>query len=628
MLCGIEIHQRLSGSKLFCGCDPSETVEGGKAGGDASAEYGASASFTRRLHAVRSELGELDSAVRLESMRERSFQYDAPLSSACLVEADEEPPHHLNPNALHTLLVFCELFSSSPVDQLHIMRKNVIDGSNTSGFQRTAVVGLGGQVQTPVGKLGIQTICLEEESAGISESKDSRAHYLLDRLGIPLVELATAPTLKSGKEAQEAALAIGTLLRKTGMVQRGIGSIRQDLNVSIPEGARVEIKGVQELSIIAATVDLEVKRQQNLLVLASEIKQRLSGKPIEAIFVDITSIFEGTKSQLVSKQLKAGAKVLAMALPNHAGILGRELLPNRRYGTELADYARAAGIRGLIHSDEDMAKYGFSDDELSELRMALSLGKNDAFAIVVGEEKKARAALSEVCCRANFLGVPEETRKANPDGTSSYMRPLPGKARLYPETDLPPIEITKEMLAAAKKTAKVIEMQEEKKEETLSVLNDELKKQLSYAKGLLSHNPAFSLSSGASPELAAFAEAIKSGTDSKFAASVLTNTLQSLKREGEITLQIDEPRLLAAFADCQKGIFAKAAMAEILRAMCKDASVSPEDAASRLGLQKVSGKALQKLIETEKLDIKGIMAKYRLVVDASEAQEIIAKIKK
>ena len=417
MLCGLEIHQRLSGRKLFCSCVPQEGSAGkgaaGGAGGESAASGAAGAAeagterFTRRLHTVRSELGEVDAASQAEARSNRAFSYSAPLAQACLVEADEEPPHPLSPQALQATLAICSLLSSQIVDELHVMRKNVIDGSNTSGFQRTAIAGMGGFIATPSGRLPIQTICLEEESAGIIQSSsttvshdapdssrplewaqfchaklpshrkmdggEGKAQYDLSRLGIPLVEIATSPGLHSGKEAQEAALAIGTLLRKTGMVSRGIGTIRQDLNVSTEKGARVEIKGVQDLNLIALTVELEVQRQEKLLAVLSEAKKRLDGKrPPESIF-DATDIFSSTQCQLVARALRGKARVLAMPLPNYAGLLGREISPNRRFGGELADYARACGVRGLVHSDESVEKYGFSDHEIAELRLALSL---------------------------------------------------------------------------------------------------------------------------------------------------------------------------------------------------------------------------------------------------------------
>ena len=665
MMCGLEIHQRLSGRKLFCSCVPPEASEAAAAGeaasGAAPAPDGSVGpeKFTRRLHTVRSELGEVDAASAAEASRSRAFSYRAP-PSTCLVESDEEPPHAVSASALRATLAICSLLSSQPVDELHVMRKNVIDGSNTSGFQRTAIAAIGGFVITPAGKLPIQAICIEEESAGIMNGEENqgrgalpgpqtasrgldagagnspvqgmpgkgeRAQYDLSRLGIPLVEIATSPDLHSGKEAQEAALAIGTLLRRTGMVSRGIGTIRQDLNISTPNGARVEIKGVQDLSLIALTVDLEAQRQEKLLAVLSEAKSRLGGKmPPESTY-DITDVFSGTQCQLVSKALHGKARVLAMPLPMYAGLLGVEISPNRRFGSELADYARAFGVRGLIHSDESMEKYGFSDDELSEIRMALSLGNEDAFIMVVADEKKARSALSAAFRRAINFSIAEETRRANPDGTSSYMRPLPGRARMYPETDVEPIKITQEMLEAAEEAAEAIGAAEKETKEALSSINSELAAQLSAAKGLLSHSPLHK-SRAPTPELSVYLAAMEAGMDTKLVASTITNTLQSLKREGTDTRTLDEERLLFALAACKEGIFARAAMQDILRAMCKDAKTTPQSATNALSLGKITGKSLTALIALENLDMPSLMAKYRLRVDAGEAQLLLKKAKK
>ncbi len=610
MLCGLEIHQRLSGRKLFCSCLPSEEES-------SECEH-----FTRRLHTVRSELGEVDAASAAEASRSRTFAYKAPAPSTCLVESDEEPPHPLSPMALHATLTICSLLSSQPVDELHIMRKNVIDGSNTSGFQRTAIAGIGGAINTPSGSLPIQAICIEEESAGIMEGKEGRAQYDLTRLGIPLVEIATSPDLHSGKEAEEAALAIGTLLRKTGMVSRGIGTIRQDLNISTPKGARVEIKGVQDLSLIALTVELEVQRQEKLLAILSKARLRIGSNALKESIFDVTELFSGTQCQLVAKALKGKAHVFAMPLPKYAGLLDKEISPNRRFGSELADYARAYGVRGLVHSDENMEKYGFSDDEISELRMALSLKEEDAFLLVVADEKKARAALFAAFGRAMKFSIAEETRRANPDGTSSYMRPLPGRARMYPETDVEPITITKEMLSEAKEAAAAILNAEAEAKDALSTLPTELAVQLSAAKGLLSHSPAHK-SRAPTAELSVYLTAIDSGIDGKLAASTITNTLHSLKREGTDTRALDEERLLSALAACQEGIFARAAMQDILREMCKDGKATPQSAATSLSLQKITGASLAKLIKGEKLDLPALMAKYRLRVDAAEASVLL-----
>jgi glutamyl-tRNA(Gln) amidotransferase subunit E len=613
MRCGIEIHQRLAGKKLFCNCVPAEGQEETQV------------HLSRYLHPVKSELGEMDAAVRLESIRSRHIAYAAPVSSSCLVEADEEPPHCLNQEALHTAISFCSLVGANVVEELHLMRKNVIDGSNTSGFQRTAIVGIGGSVQTPSGKLGLQTICLEEESAGILEGgAQGSSSYELSRLGIPLIEIATEPTLKSGKSAQEAALALGSLLRKTGAVARGIGSIRQDLNISIDGGSRVEIKGVQSLEMVEKTVELEAFRQQQLLSISKELSSLLKGRQIEETFVELTEIFSSTSSQMVTKAIAGGSQAFGMLLPLHSGFLGREVSPGRRYGSELADYARSVGLKGLLHSDEQLEKYGISEDEISEIKVALGASQKDAFVLVLSDQKRAFAALSEVCRRANFTGVPGETRKANPEGTSSYMRPLPGSARMYPETDIPPIPITEEMLSNASQNVKNILASEKGKLHLLSSLNSELASQLSEAKGLLSHSPTFPLSHP-TPELSAFAAAVEAGVEPKFAASTITNTLQSLKREGMETKKLDEQKLLQALFLFKGSHITKSAVSEVLREMCRDPSTTAMEAAKKLGVERIAGAHLKALIEKEKPDMKALMSKYRLQVDASEAAELMNK---
>ena len=616
MICGIEIHQRLSGRKLFCNCEPPESEESGAA----------VKKFTRKLHLVASELGEHDATARLEASKGRFFHYAAPEDSSCLVEADEEPPHALNPDALSAGLVVCDLLSTRVVDEMHIMRKNVIDGSNTSGFQRTALLGTGGEVFIRGKRLEIQSVCIEEESAGILKGQDSEATYDLGRLGIPLIEIATAPSISSGEEAREAAETIGALLRKTGMVARGIGTIRQDLNISITGGARVEIKGVQDLSMVQKTVELEAKRQQALLEIAAHLKERLGERQISQTFFDITSVFSENHSPMVSKLLKNGAKVFALALPGFHGLLGQEISPGRRFGSELADYARTRGVRGLIHSDEEMEKYGISEDEISEIKVALSLSEKDGFAIVLADTKKAQEALSEVSKRASVLGVPEETRKANPDGTTSYMRPLPGKARLYPETDLEPITITEGMRLSAKKKAGEIAAREKRKDESMSSVNSELASQLSSLRGLISHNHSFK-PLAQTPELSVFLASIDAGVEQKYAASVLTNVLKGLKREGANTQALDEPRLLSVFHAQKSDAFAKAATQEILRFMCEDARANPEAAAKALGLELIKGAALEKIIKEENHTLQSLMAKYRLRVDAGAAAAHFAKKK-
>ncbi len=301
---GLEIHQQLDTNKLFCNCTsflrddaPDKTVK-------------------RKLTAVAGETGEIDIAALHERKKSLNFNYEIYNDTTCLVELDEEPPHSINIEALKIGLEVALLLNAKPVTEIQVMRKTVIDGSNTSGFQRTALIARNGFIQTKGGKVEIPAICLEEDSAKIIKQEKDTITYRLDRLGIPLVEIATSPSVNSPEQAKEVAEYLGMVLRSTGKVKRGLGTIRQDVNVSIAKGARVEIKGVQDLKSIPKVIEKEVERQY----------------------------------MLISKNEK----------------------------------------------------------------------------------------------------LKNEVRKANPDSTTSFLRPMPGAARLYPETDVPPIIITEEFLMKIK----------------------------------------------------------------------------------------------------------------------------------------------------------------------------------
>jgi Glu-tRNA(Gln) amidotransferase subunit E-like FAD-binding protein len=261
--CGIEIHQQLDTDKLFCSCpsilrnDEPDVI------------------IKRKLHAVAGESGNIDAAASYEATKDREFYYQGYLDSTCLVEYDEEPPHLINSDALEialhvSMFLNCEIL---PITQ--IMRKTVVDGSNTAGFQRTVLIARNGYIETESGRVGIENICLEEDAARIIEKKDGKSVYRLDRLGIPLVEIGTAPDIKSPEQAKEVAIFLGDVLRSC-KVKRGIGTIRQDVNVSIEGHPRIEIKGFQDLKMFIIVIENEIKRQNENIKnkkLVSEVRK-------------------------------------------------------------------------------------------------------------------------------------------------------------------------------------------------------------------------------------------------------------------------------------------------------------------------------------------------------------------
>lgn len=428
--CGIEIHQQLEGRKLFCSCptlirddEPSFRVK-------------------RKLRASAGEEGEVDIAAEMEQAKRKTFIYQGYYDTTCLVECDEEPPHAINQDALYCTLQFCKMAEAEVSPVVQVMRKTVIDGSNTSGFQRTALIARQGKIFTSAGEVNIENINLEEDACKIIDEKTASGSsgdyriFRLDRLGIPLIEIGTAPDIRSPEQCLEAAKKIGLLLRSLPGVKRGLGTIRQDVNVSIKGGERIEIKGAQDLKQLPLLVELEMKRQQELINLQQELKNlRLN----ELKITDLSTLLHDSDSKIIKSTLEEMGKVLGIKLHGFAGLLGRELQPNYRVGSELSGRAKIkAGIGGIFHSDE-LPNYGITDTEVKRLRKKLDCSPEDAFVLVADEEEKAGRALEAVYERVRELwtGVPREVRKANPDGTTSYLRPMPGAARMYPETDIP-----------------------------------------------------------------------------------------------------------------------------------------------------------------------------------------------
>ncbi len=253
---GLEIHQQLDTHKLFCFC-PSVLRRD-------NPDY----EIKRELHVVPGESGEIDKAVEHEAKKAKKFTYQGYYDNTCLVELDESPPREINQEALKTAIQISLLLNCEIIQDTQIMRKTVIDGSNTSGFQRTVLIAKEGYIETEQGKVRIQSVCLEEDAARIIKRKKDSVVYRLDRLGIPLIEIATFPDIKSSEQAKQAALKIGEILRSC-KVKRGIGTIRQDVNISVSsnnkQGQRVEIKGVQEPKLIQKTLEIEEKRQEKLI---------------------------------------------------------------------------------------------------------------------------------------------------------------------------------------------------------------------------------------------------------------------------------------------------------------------------------------------------------------------------
>jgi glutamyl-tRNA(Gln) amidotransferase subunit E len=386
-------------------------------------------------------VGTLDPAAIFESKKSRTTKYFGDKDSNCLVEADEEPPYSVNTEALETCLIVSLALNSAIQDEFHVMRKIVIDGSNTTGFQRTTLIAKGGYIDVEGKKIGVQTICLEEDAARIVKRGDITDTYALDRLGVPLVEIALEPISGPGQLVSDIALAVGRLLRSTKRVARGIGTIRQDVNISVNNGPVVEVKGVQQLSLLPKVIEYESLRQISLNKLAVQIQNKLSGKQKQVVsrIIDVTHILRRSNSLRVKHVLEENdSRFMALLIPDFKGILGLEFFPGIRLGKQLSELVRFYGLGGIFHSDE-LPKYGISANELSEIEHELGKLDDDAFILIGGSLEVLRLAVRELALRLKCAinGVVAETRSVADDGSTVYMRPRPGSARMYPETDIP-----------------------------------------------------------------------------------------------------------------------------------------------------------------------------------------------
>lgn len=435
--CGLEIHQQLNTKKLFCECEGRIRDE--------------TPHFTikRKLRAVVGETGEVDIAAAGEALKGKTYVYEAYDDNCCLIELDEEPPHAVRDEAVDAAIMVGKLFKARFVDEAQVMRKTVVDGSNTTGFQRTSLIAFDGTIESSNGPVSVPTIIVEEDSARRIKNEKDKVFFRLDRLGIPLLEISTGPDIISPEHCVEVAEKLGLLVRSTGLVKRGLGTIRQDVNVSIEGGHRVEIKGAQDLKLLPKLVELEASRQEALL----EVKKELAARKVKMIKskpVDVSDALMNSKSKVIQKTLKKGGAVVGLLLPNFKGLLGKEVQPGRRLGTELSERAKvAAGVGGLFHSDE-LPNYGILPDEVETIAKKLKAGSKDAFILVADDKKVALRAIDAALQRANEAtkGVPGEVRAANPDGTTRFLRMMPGAARMYPETDVLPVKLDKKRIAA------------------------------------------------------------------------------------------------------------------------------------------------------------------------------------
>ena len=437
---GLEIHQQLdTGKKLFCNCKSIEDND-----------Y--TNKFSRKLRATKSELGKIDPAALFEDTKSKTIVYYTNPDTSCLVEKDEEPPHDLDHDAKDTALLVGSALNSKIFSEIHVMRKTVVDGSNTSGFQRTMLIAQGGHLEVEGKHVGVQSICLEEDAAKIIKNEDDKRFFSLDRLGTPLVEIALEPVSDSPETIRKIALTLGRLLRVTKKVSRGIGTIRQDVNVSIDGVGIIEVKGVQQLDQLEKIIEFEAKRQYGLKIISDRIKTVIDTVVDENYNVSlITELLKDCNSKIIQDSIQSGNEVKAIQIKKMTGIIGFEPYTGIRLGKEIGQLVRFFGIGGVFHSDE-LPNYGIENSDIVKVREFLKLNQDDAFIIIAGKNPSLDFAIESIIKRIKDArdGPPAETRAATQNGETIFLRPRPGASRMYPETDIPTIKITKNEIDSAK----------------------------------------------------------------------------------------------------------------------------------------------------------------------------------
>jgi glutamyl-tRNA(Gln) amidotransferase subunit E len=572
---GFEIHQQLSTkSKLFCNCHCEETEK-----------Y--DFNFIRKLRPTQSELGIYDPAALFEFMKMRTIKYHATSGSSCLVEADEEPPHEVNKEAIEIALIFSLALQSKIIDEIHVMRKIVIDGSNTSGFQRTMLIAAGGYLNINNKKVGVQSICLEEDAAKLISDDGTIKEYGIDRLGVPLVEIALEPVTGKPEEIAEIALTLGRLLRASKRVARGLGSIRQDINISLGNGPIVEVKGVQRLDQLVKVIEYEMLRQHGLILIAQKIKR--DRKPEEIVIgdriEDITDILIKSHSDIVKRSLadKNGGIFKAIRVKGFDGIIGFEPYPDIRIGKHLGELVRFYSLGGVLHSDE-LPNYDITAEMVEAVRKKLDIVVGtDAFIIVGGPKDKVELAVEAITERLKMtlIGVPAETRAATLEGKTTFSRPRPGAARMYPETDIPPIPIDISLLNTL--SGKIPKSWDD----SIKILVEKYSLNKKIAEQIFDSN-----------YFTAFEKIVVSvKIEPTFVASKLTEDLVNFERQGFDTMLLTEDILMDVFRRLNAGIIAKESIVLIFEKILRKEVKTVDEAIIALGITSITDQELNIAID-------------------------------
>jgi len=599
--CGLEIHQQLlTEKKLFCRCKAvlhNDTP---------------SAEILRHMRPTLSELGEYDGTALMEFKTKKNVVYQLYDDIVCTYEMDDTPPFRLNQQALDIALEITLLLHCSVVDEIHISRKQYLDGSIPAGFQRTGIIGIEGWIPYKKRKIGIIQLGLEEDACREISDVGHKIIYKTDRLSIPLVEVVTYPEIQTPAEACEVANLIGRLLRSTGKVRRGLGSIRQDVNVSIKGGTRIELKGVPKLQYIAKAVANEANRQKHLLDIRDELKLHgITKDNFQSEYEDVTSIFKKSECRRFKEVIKNKAKIYGMIIHGFAGIFDKPTQPGKTFGDEIAGRVRVIACLDVMPNivyNNHFKEFGLNLEEINHLKKKFNFKSKDAIVLVWGKKVDVNTAVKEIKIRAveSTVGIPSETRQVFPDGITDFERILPGPNRMYPDTDSPPSPILEDHLERIRNSLPEHIWDCEIRLEKLG-LPQPLVKSLSISKNLK-----------------IFDDIVKKlDANPVLVAVTLEETLKYLRRKGKDVDVISGENLFQLFEMLQKNKFSKEAIPTILEFLADNPKNTVKNTISKLDIKPMSVEELQTVINevfvqynnTKKIDesVKTIMGKVMKV---------------
>jgi len=570
---GLEIHQQLmTQKKLFCRCPAGEYYE------DYDAEV------LRHMRPTLSELGEYDGTALMEFKTRKEIIYQLNKRNVCTYEMDDTPPFELNPDALDIALEVTLLLNCNLVGELHIARKQYLDGSIPAGFQRTTILGTDGWVPYKERRIGIRQLGLEEDACREVSDRGHRRVYRTDRLSIPLIETVTYPDMRAPWEVAEVAELLRELARATGKVRTGIGRARQDVNVSVEGGTRVEIKGVHRIPYIPRLTHFEALRQANLLELRGLLHKRgVTKDTLKANTAEVTDVLRNTAFSPIHRALEREWRVKAICLADFKGLLGFPLQPGRDFASEISDRVRVIAcldeLPNIVHSD--MMDSPLTATEWKKVGSALRAKKEDAVVLVWGDRKDSETAASEIIIRAREAAdaVPNETRQAFPSGINGFERILPGPDRMYPDTDMPPVPLSDERIESARSRLPVPPWERRAQYRRLGLSPEIIEDLIADRRAPL------------------FEKAVETiSLRPTIIAVLLSQILKSLERKGFPVGRLSEEAVLDALRRLAGGEFAREGFPDILKMMSVE-SLRPEETIANLGLVALSEKDVREIVQ-------------------------------